>query len=120
MRKTVLSHLVFNYITNPGILLLIPIVSLLIIILSGTGMLLASFISKLGAYDQSLFQIMRHTLIDGQLTFFVVFFAFITLMIFIIFYFLSSQSKRYFDETYTLLMRMNKRIKNVENHREKD
>lgn len=118
MRKTVLSHLIFNYITNPGILLLIPILTLLIIILTGTGMLLANFFTKLVESAEPLLQVVRQTLIDGQLTLTVVLFAFITLMVFIVFYFLSSQSKRYFDETYTLLMRMNKRIKNIEQYQD--
>lgn len=118
MRKTVLSHLIFNYITNPGILLLIPILTLLFVILMGTSMLFDSFFTKLGEGNQPLLQALRQTLLDGQLTLTVVSFSFITLMVFIVFYFLSSQSKRYFDETYTLLMRMNKRIKNIEPYRD--
>ena len=117
MRKTVLSHLIFNYITNPGILLFIPIISLLIIILAGIGMLVGSFSEKLNS-DLPLIQVLRQTLLDGQLTLTVVLFAFITLMVFIVFYFLSSQSKRYFDETYTLLMRMNARIKKIESKKD--
>ncbi len=118
MRKIVLSHLIFNYITNPGILLLIPILSLLAVIFTGVVMLFASFFTKLGVEGNTFLQVLRQTLLDGQLTFTVVLFAFITLMVFIVFYFLSSQSKRYFDETYTLLMRINKRIKHIEHQRD--
>lgn len=114
MRKTVISHLIFNYISNPGILLLLPLLALLLIIVSGTGMLFVSFFDHLGSSNLTLMQVMRQTLLDGQLTLVVVSFAFIFFMIFMGFYFLSFQSKRYFDETYTLMMRMNLRIKHIE------
>lgn len=116
MRKTVLSHLVFNYITNPGILLLIPILSLLVVIAAGSLSLIFALIQNLNEFDQTLLQTARQTLLDGQLTLIVVSFAFIFLMIFVGFYFLSFQSKRYFDETYTAIMRMNTRIKKIESH----
>ncbi|MCB1857571.1 MAG: glycosyltransferase family 2 protein [Gammaproteobacteria bacterium] len=114
MRKTVVSHLIFNYISNPGILLLVPIVILLLIILVGGGMLLAVFLGNLGIAELSLLQALRQTLLSGHLTLLLVSFAFAFLMIFIGFYFLSFQSKRYFDEIYTLMMRMNARIKQLE------
>ncbi len=114
MRKTVLSHLIFNYITNPGILLLIPIITLLLIIITGSGMLLTALVGNLGIEGLSLLQAVRQTLLNGQLTLLVVSFSFIFLMIFIGFYFLSFQSKRYFEETYTLLMRVNTRVKRLE------
>ena len=114
MRKTVLSHLVFNYITNPGILLLIPILFLLAVIFAGGSTLVVAFAQNLNLVDQSVWQTLRLTLLNGQLTLVVVAFAFIFLMIFVGFYFLSFQSKRYFDEVYTIVMRMNARIKKIE------
>ena len=114
MRKTVLSHLVFNYITNPGILLLIPILSLFAVITFGSSALAFALIQNLNELDLTFLQTIRQTLLDGQLTLIVVSFAFIFLMIFIGFYFLSLQSKRYFDETYTVIMRLNSRIKKIE------
>ncbi|MEM7249813.1 MAG: glycosyltransferase family 2 protein [Pseudomonadota bacterium] len=114
MRRTVLSHLIFNYITNPGVLLLIPILALLAAIVFGCGMLAIAFIHNLAVLDASLMQVARLTLLNGQLTLLVVSFAFIFLMVFVGFYFLSFQSKRYFDETYTLMMRMNSRIRRLE------
>ena len=119
MRKTVLSHLIFNYVTNPGMLLFLPISTLLMVVLAGASMIVKSFYEKLNV-DLSLMQALRQTLLDGQLTLTIVAFAFITLMVFIVFYFLSSQSKRYFDETYTLLMRMNARIKHLEQEQDED
>lgn len=114
MRKTVISHLVFNYITNPGILLLIPILFLLIVIMAGGSALVVTFVQNINEFDLPVMQILRQTLLDGQLTLVVVSFAFIFLMIFVGFYFLSFQNKRYFDEVYTVVMRMNARIKKIE------
>lgn len=119
MRRTVLSHLVFNYISNPGILLMFPIAGLAAIVVTGTVMILASFFNRLASDSSSVFQIARVTLIEGQLSLAIVLFAMITLMMFIVFYFLSAQSKRYFDETYTLLMRMNHRVKQIEKSQDK-
>ncbi len=114
MRKTVISHLVFNYITNPGILLLIPILLLLLVIIAGGSSLVYTLVQNLNELELSVMQILRQTLLDGQLTLMVVSFAFIFLMIFVGFYFLSFQNKRYFDEVYTIAMRMNARIKKIE------
>ena len=114
MRKTVLSHLVFNYITNPGILLLIPILFLLLVVVIGSFSLTFAFLDNLSAMNDSVWQILRLTLLNGQLTLVVVAFSFIFLMIFVGFYFLSFQSKRYFDEVYTIAMRMNARVKKIE------
>jgi len=114
MRKTVISHLVFNYITNPGILLLIPILFLLTVIIAGSSTLIYTLGQNINQLDLTVMQTLRQTLLDGHLTLIVVSFAFIFLMIFIGFYFLSFQNKRYFDEVYTIVMRMNSRIKKIE------
>lgn len=114
LRKTVLSHLIFNYITNPGVLLLVPLLILLGIISTTAGMLLISFIPRFSEVELSAFQALRQTFIDGQLTLLVCLFSTITFMVFLVFYFLSYQNKRYFEETYTLMMRMNSRLKKVE------
>lgn len=110
MRKTVLSHLVFNFLTNPGILLLIPMLLLLAIILSGVGMIGSALIYNLGHIKEPVFQIIRQTLMDGQLSLTIVLFSFVMLMIFIVFYFLSAQSKKYYEDIYTSLLRLNSKI----------
>ncbi len=114
MRNDGFPHLVFNYITNPGILLLIPILFLLFVVLAGASALVYTFFQNLSQLDLSTMQTLRQTLLDGQLTLVVVSFSFIFLMIFVGFFFLSFQSKRYFDEIYTIVMRMNARIKKIE------
>lgn len=116
MRKTVVSHLVFNYISNPGILLFIPICILLCIISVGSAMIASTLFSNLthASHGDTFFHILRQTLLNGQLSLIIVLFSIITLMIFIIFYFLSAQNKRYFEDTYILMMRMNTRIKHLE------
>lgn len=114
MRKTVLSHLVFNYITNPGVLLFFPTTFLLLVSILSFSMLSASFVTRLLESETALFMTLRMTLVEGQLTLLVGSLSLVFLIIFSIFYFLSNQSKRYFEEQYTLLMRMNQRIKELE------
>ncbi|WP_375752266.1 glycosyltransferase family 2 protein [Vibrio sp. HN007] len=113
MRKTVVSHLIFNFITSPGMLLFVPIISLILVVLSSLLMLVSSFFLKLGD-GLSLYVALRTTFVDGQLSLLIFLFSTVMLMIFMMFYFLSSQNKRYFDESYTLMMRMNSRIKKLE------
>lgn len=113
MRKTVVSHLIFNFISRPGILLLFPMLTFLMVMITTFFMLLISFFSKI-AHEDSIFQALRQTLIDGQLSLSVFFVSFFSLMFFTMFYFLSNQSKKYFDEIYVLNMRMNIRLKKLE------
>ena len=113
MRKTVVSHLVFNFVTNPGLMLLIPILSLISIITATSLMLFLSLLSKLSS-EETLFLALRQTFIDGQLSLAILFFTLITLMIFMMFYFLSYQNKKYFDEVYTLIMRVHSKVKSIE------
>ncbi|MEE8056419.1 MAG: glycosyltransferase family 2 protein [Pseudomonadales bacterium] len=113
MRKTVLSHLIFNFVTNPGVLLFLPLLSLLGVIVATSIMLIASLIEKV-SIEPSLFLALRQAFLDGQLTLAVLLFSAIAFMIFLMFFFLSFQNKRYFDEVYTLMMRMNARIKEME------
>lgn len=110
MRKTVLSHLAFNYVSNPGILLFIPILFLSAIILSGSVMLLSGLLLNITP-EQTLFHALRQTLIDGQLSLTIVLFSFTALMIFVVFYFLSLQNKRHFEDIYILIARMHNHIK---------
>ncbi|MDC1098481.1 glycosyltransferase family 2 protein [Candidatus Pelagibacter ubique] len=117
MKNTILSHLVFNYVSNPGILLIIPIILFLLTSITGLSLLISNFLIKLQNTNDSILSIIRSTLIDGQITAGVTFFSLITLIIFIIFYFLSFQNKYNFDLTYKLLMRMNARIKKIEQNR---
>ena len=60
------------------------------------------------------FLALRQTLIDGQLTFVILIASFITLMIFLMFYFLANQNKKHFEEQFILISRMNARLKNLE------
>tara|TARA_B100001057_G_scaffold384811_1_gene391369 strand:- start:330 stop:1376 length:1047 start_codon:yes stop_codon:yes gene_type:complete len=117
MKNTILSHLVFNYVSNPGILLILPIILLLLTSLIGFSLLVSNFFIKLQNTNDAILTTIRSTLIDGQITAGVTFFSLITLVIFIVFYFLSFQNKYNFDLTYKLLMRMNTRIKKLEKNR---
>ena len=117
MKSTILSHLVFNYVSNPGVLLIVPIILLLLASITGLSLLISNFFIKLQNTNDAVLTIIRSTLIDGQITAGVTFFSTITLIIFIVFYFLSFQSKYNFDLTHKLLMRMNGRIKKLEKNK---
>ena len=116
-KNTILSHLVFNYVSNPGILLILPIIGLLLTFIIGLSLLISNYFIKLQNINESAFAAIRSTLVDGQITAGVTFFSLITLIIFIVFYFLSFQNKYNFDLTYKLLMRMNARVKKIEKNR---
>jgi glycosyltransferase involved in cell wall biosynthesis len=113
MRKTVASHLIFNYVSNPGLLLFIPILLLLGLVLTGTLLIMITFFHNLSVMHLSVYQTLRITLLNGQLSLIIVLFSAITLMIFIAFYFLSFQLKYCFDELYSLSMRAHLRAKGV-------
>ncbi len=117
MKNTILSHLVFNYVSNPGILLIIPIILLLLTSITGISLLISNYFIRLQNTKESMLTAIRSTLIDGQITAGITFFSVTTLIIFIVFYFLSFQNKYNFDLTYKLLMRMNSRIKKIENNK---
>jgi glycosyltransferase involved in cell wall biosynthesis len=117
MKNTILSHLVFNYVSNPGVLLILPIIGLLLTFIIGLSLLFSNYFIKLQNTNESAFATIRSTLVDGQITVGVTFFCLITLIIFIVFYFLSFQNKYNFDLNYKLLMRMNARIKKIEKNR---
>jgi uncharacterized membrane protein len=117
LKSTILSHLVFNYVSNPGVLLILPIILLLLASITGLSLLISNFFIKLQNTNDAVLTIIRSTLIDGQITAGVTFFSTITLIIFIVFYFLSFQNKYNFDLTYKLLMRMNARIKKLEKNK---
>lgn len=117
LKSTILSHLVFNYVSNPGILLILPIILLSLTSITGLTLLISNVLFKLRNTNDTIIAIIRSTLIDGQITAGLTFFSIIALIIFIIFYFLSFQNKYNFDLTYKLLMRMNARIKKIEKNR---
>lgn len=116
-KNTILSHLVFNYVSNPGILLILPIIGLFLTFIIGSSLLISNYFIKLQNTNESAFAAIRSTLVDGQITAGVIFFSLIALIIFIVFYFLSFQNKYNFDLNYKLLMRMNARIKKIEKNR---
>lgn len=116
MRKAILSHLFFNFLTKPKLLFLGPILVLLGLFLYG---LITLFYVFFGNWAQTGFaapaeRILRQTLIDGSLTLNLTVNSFILLLGVSIFLFLASQAKRYFEENYILTARANYRMKQVE------
>jgi glycosyltransferase involved in cell wall biosynthesis len=111
MRKTVFSHLIFNFVSNPGLILSIPILCLTFIILLGSGALIYAFFGNLLSMKMGFLQTFRLTLINGQLSLLMVLFSSVFLMLFLAFYFISFQMKYYFDELYILVNRINNQLK---------
>jgi dolichol-phosphate mannosyltransferase len=119
MSGTIASHLSYNYVLRPGAILNIPVIGLLIIALLGVLILFSVFIENLITSSGNLsfskiFLTMRETLINGRLTLSLSVGALVISMVFIAFYFASQQNKRNYEELYTLLSRVNDRLKKLE------
>jgi dolichol-phosphate mannosyltransferase len=111
MRKTILSHLVFNFISNPGLMLSIPILFLICVVLYGSCSIAYAFINNLLTMQLNFIQTVRLTMLNGELSLLMVLFSSVFLMLFLAFYFISFQMKYYFDELYILLIRINNNVK---------
>jgi glycosyltransferase involved in cell wall biosynthesis len=124
MSGTIASHLSYNYVLRPGAILNIPVIALLLAAVLGTLQLLFVFIDNLftapGALSfYKIVQILRETLIHGQLTLSLTVGALVISMVFIAFYFASQQNKKNYEELYTLLSRVNDRLKKLEETRDR-
>lgn len=119
MSSTIASHLIYNYVLRPGSLLTMPIIILFVSAVVGSLMLAGSFVVRFATSPAALsfnkfYQVLRETLVSGSLTVALTLVAIIVSSIFLAFYFASQQSKKNFEETYMLLMRMNDRLKELE------
>jgi glycosyltransferase involved in cell wall biosynthesis len=114
MSGTIASHLSYNYVLRPGAILNIPVIGLLIAAVLGMLLLFIAFVENLFTTPGSLFQTLRETLVNGQLTLSLTVGALVISMVFIAFYFASQQNKRNYEELYTLLSRVNDRLKKLE------
>jgi glycosyltransferase involved in cell wall biosynthesis len=119
MSRTIVSHLVYNYMLRPGSLFMVPVVMLVSAVLGGIAMLCVGWTLKLQAWSGGvslsvLYRTFRDTLLEGQLTVAATVACFLTLLIFVSFYFSSQQNKKNFEELYVMLARMNARIKHLE------
>lgn len=113
MRKAIFSHFVFNFFSRPQLLFIGPILLLLGFIIFGAGSLLTTWCHHF-MDGQGLFQSLRTTLIEGQLTFSIVVGSSILLLALIVFLFLASQAKKYFEESYIQNARLNYRLKQLQ------
>lgn len=119
MSSTMASHLVYNWLLRPGLILFVPTALLASVTLIGVLMLLASFMQLFfggGAELEpfSFYQALRTTLVNGSLTLFLVFISSVILFIFMVFYFISQQNRKLFEENYILLSRISARLKDLE------
>jgi dolichol-phosphate mannosyltransferase len=124
MSGTIASHLTYNYVLRPGAMLNIPVLGLLLVSLLGFLTLFIAFLNRLVTSPDSfglsnLYLVLRETLINGELTLFLSVGSLVISMVFVAFYFASQQNKRNYEELYTLLNRMNSRLKNLEEKQER-
>ena len=115
MSSTIVSHLLYNFLLRPSLVLLGPGLLLVGVVAFGGASLLVVFLDNwLGASGLGLYQALRETLVGGSLTLSLVFFSLVLLMVFGVFYFLSFQSQKQFESLYVLCARQNARIKRLE------
>ena len=111
MRKAIISHLLFNFFSKPKFLFIGPILLLLSTSLYGSISLLLSLVSNIINEIESP---LRYTLINGELTLTLTLSSLLLLFAFTIFLFLASQSKKYFEENFVIMSRINYRLKQLE------
>ena len=114
MRKTIFSHIAFIFFSRPHLLFFLPMLILLASIIYGIFNMLVVLLNLLGN-DKEIIDALRITLLQGQLTFQIVIGAVILFFILLLFLFLATQSKKYFEEQYIQNARMNVRLKQMKN-----
>jgi nitrogen fixation-related uncharacterized protein len=99
-------------------MLQIPVVAMLVVSAIAGLSLLWAWIERLAGPGEfglgKIYFSLRDTLLQGQLTMLVMIACLLVSIIFMAFYFASQQSKRYHDELYVLLSRVNARLKQLE------
>lgn len=119
------SHLAYGFSMRPGLFVIVPLVVLSVAIVLGGLTLAYQFLQHLLAVDdgvslQSVYQSIRTTLIDGNLTMIIVFFLVIILMQFFAFVMIASQNKRTYEELVVLMGRMSARINALQSQRKSE
>lgn len=113
------SHLAFGFSMRPGLFVVVPLLALAVAITAGSASLVYSFFAHLATPNglsglAGLYQSLRTTLLDGNLTMIIVFFAAIILMQFFAFVMIASQNKRTYEEMVVLLGRMNGKLRDLQ------
>ena len=124
MSGTIASHLSYNYVLRPGAILNIPVMGLLAAALLGILTIIYVFTEKLISLPGSfglfkIYQALRETLINGELTLFLTGGCLVICMVFVAFYFASQQNKRNYEELYTLLSRVNLRLRELQKKKDR-
>lgn len=118
MRGAIALHLLFHFCSRPSAIFIVPIFLLTGVLVVGSWSLLSSAIKKFqtidgGDYFEKIYFAVRQTLIDGQLTLTIIFFAFFVLFILFLFYFLAHQNRRHYEEQFILLSRLKSQIRDI-------
>ena len=118
MKSVIVSHFIFNFLTKPKLLFLLPVMVGMLISLYGVSSLLWTIgINFLNGETDPV----RQTLIDGQLTLILTAISFVVSIFFVFMFFIASQAKQYFEEQYILSARSSYLLKKiVDKHLPKD
>lgn len=113
------SHLAYGFAMRPSLFVVIPLITLALAIAAGSATLLYQFGRHLfgsshASWVSGVYQALRTTLIEGNLTLIIVFFAAVILMQFFAFVMIASQNKRTYEEMIVLLGRTNDRIRELQ------
>src|SRR5262249_35198452 len=105
MSDTIASHLVYNYVLRPGSMFQWPVFVLFLGTFGLAATIVYTWILRLFATPGELslnkvYSALRETLLQGQLTFLLLFASAVISLIFIAFYFASQQNKKNFEEVY--------------------
>ncbi len=117
MRHVIVSHFLFNFLAKPKFLFMGPLLLGFLIALYGALSLIIAFFSRLFEGEGDL---LRQTLIDGQLTLILTVISFVISVFFLFFFFAASQAKQYFEEQYIIATRSNHLLKKISREIEKD
>lgn len=122
MSSTMASHLVYNWLLRPGLILFVPTMLLASVTLIGVVILLKNFLSLYfwggaGIEPFAFYLALRETLISGNLTLFLLFISSVFLFFLMVFYFISQQNRKLFEENYILLSRISARLKTLEDRK---
>lgn len=107
LAPVVRSHLLFQFVSRPGLLFGVPIASSALLTLYGIGSLAVAYFRQIALGSQSP---LRTTLLEGSLTLSVTGFAFALGLLFTVIFLLVVQGKLYFEESFLIQSRLYKEL----------
>jgi glycosyltransferase involved in cell wall biosynthesis len=120
MLPSISSHVLYNYMFRPSIIVRLPIFLLLMAIAYGLIQTLTTWASLIASYDHSVsfiywvYMSLRETIIFGAVTLLVTGFCAALVFQFVVLTFLARLINKNFEELFILMNRINRRVKKIE------